>query len=185
MTSRLPSLRAVLKSAHRLEVVERRLAKTETRLKRQNERITSQGERLKRYDERLRGQKQRLDQATRMATRTHSLFEIIRSQVAGIEERLQNLTERVERAQYDATDQEQAQARSLLEEIRDEHRRIRVRFGVVARYEERLRRLESALAEEMVAAAALAREAAMNGMVAGASSDGAVDIPDESADRAP
>jgi hypothetical protein len=37
-----------------------------------------------------------------------------------------------------------AQARDLLEAIRREHEQVRVRFGVVAAYEERIRRLEEA-----------------------------------------
>jgi hypothetical protein len=171
MTRRLRSLKAVLLAPRRLAAIERRLARTEARLKRQ--------------DERLRRQRQRLDATNRKAKHADGLVEILSSQLGGIEVRLQSLTELLDREPYAATDEEQTQARNLLEEIRDEHRRIRVRFGVVARYEERLRRLESALAEEMVAAAALAREAALNGVVAGTPSAGAVVLPDEAADREP
>lgn len=171
MTRRLRSLKTVLVPSRRLDAIERRLAKTEAR--------------VKRHDGRLRRQRQRLEATDRRVTHADGLVEILSSQLGGIEERLQSLTEWLDSGQYAATDAEQAQARNLLEEIRDEHRRIRVRFGVVARYEERLRRLESALAEEMVAAAALAREAAMNGVVAGTRSATVVDLPDEPADREP
>jgi predicted nucleic acid-binding Zn-ribbon protein len=172
MTRTLRRLARRLLKSRRLDALERRLGKTE-------ERLTRQGERLKRQGERLRRQRALLDRANRTARRTHSLFEILSGQIGGIEERLQNLTEKVELGRYDATDEEKAQARTLLEEIREEHRRIRVRFGVVARYEERVRRLESALAEEMAAAAVLAHDAATNGAVAYAPAHGAVDLPED------
>lgn len=121
-------------------------------------RIEKSEARLKRQGERLRRHKAMLDEIRPAANRAHSLFEILGGQLGSVEERLQNLTEKVELGRYDATDDETAQARSLLEEIRDEHRRIRVKFGVVTRYEERIRRLESALAEEMAAAADNAKD---------------------------
>ena len=46
------------------------------------------------------------------------------------------------------TEPERAEARALIDEIREEHSRIRTRFGVMARYEERIRRLERALEPE-------------------------------------
>jgi hypothetical protein len=102
-----------------------------------------------------------------------------------IEERLQDLTDKVEAGSYDATEDEKAEARSLIEAVREEHQRIRVRFGAVTRYEERLRRLESALAEEMAAAAELAHQAALNGALANAPTHGAVDLPEDPAETQP
>ena len=54
-----------------------------------------------------------------------------------------------------------------------------LRFGAVTQYEERLRRLESALAEEIAMAAELAHEAAQHGALADAPTHGAVDLPDD------
>lgn len=169
--TRVEAVRKRLRRSTRLELLEQRLAKSEARIKRQGARLTS-------LDERLRRQRALLDEVRPAAHRSRALYEILGAQVGSIEERLQALTEKVELGRYDATDDETAQARSLIEEIRDEHRRIRVRFGVVARYEERVRRLEAALAEEMAAAAKLAREAALHGALADAPTEGAVDLPD-------
>ena len=44
-----------------------------------------------------------------------------------------------------ATPEELTEARSLIEEIRAEHARIRVRLSAVSSYEERLRRIEEQL----------------------------------------
>ena len=87
-----------------------------------------------------------------------TLVEVLAAQIGAIEERLQKLSDKIESG-YDANRRRNGEARSLLHEVREEHRRIRVRFGAVTRYEERLRRLESALAEEMAAAEKLASEA--------------------------
>lgn len=119
-------------------------------------------------------------QETKLAAwKAESLYEILSAQVGALEERLQNLTEKVELGAFEATDQEKTEARSLVEEIRDEHRRIRVRFGTMTGYEERIRRLESALAEEMAAAAQLAHQASQHGVLANAPTHGAVDIQDD------
>jgi DNA repair exonuclease SbcCD ATPase subunit len=134
--------------------------------------------RVTKQEEKLTRQRDRLDAITPTARRAHTLLEVLAAQNSAIEERLQSLTEQVERHGYDATDVEKTEARKLIDEVREEHRRIRVRFGVVTRYEERLRRLESALAEEMAAAAALAKEAAQGGALANAPTHGAVDIPE-------
>ncbi len=55
----------------------------------------------------------------------------------------------------------------------------------MTRYEERIRRLESALAEEMAAAAELAHQAAQHGALANAPTHGAVDIPEDPVADAP
>jgi chromosome segregation ATPase len=154
----------------RFDALERRVAKTEERLRRQNER--------------LRRHKELLDDIRPAVYRAQSLFEILGAQVGAMEERLQGLTEKLDLAAFDPTEEEKAEARTLLDEVREEHRRIRVRFGVVTSYEERIRRLESALAEEMMAAAELAREAAKNGALANAPTEPRVDIP-ETATAAP
>ena len=150
----------------------KRLAKAEARLERHDGRLKRQAERLDRH-------KERLDSVNPAAWRAATLLDVLAAQIGAIEERLQSLADRVEFRGDDPTDAEKAQARTLLEEVREEHRRIRVRFGVVTRYEERIRRLESALAEEMAAAAELANQAARNGALANAPTSGAVDIPED------
>jgi K+/H+ antiporter YhaU regulatory subunit KhtT len=99
--------------------------------------------------------------------------------VGAIEVRLQDLSDKLGKGRFETNDEDTASARSLVEEIRDEHRRIRVRFGTMTLYEERIRRLESALAEEMAAAAELADQAAQHGALLDAPTQGAVDLPDD------
>jgi len=172
MTGVRARLRRRLRRSSGFDELAKRLARTEARITRQGERLTTVGERLRRN-------KELLDEIKPTAHRAQSLYEILAAQVGAIEERLLDLTEKVELGGFDATDGEKAETRNLLEEVRQEHRRIRVRFGAVTRYEERLRRLEAALAEEMAAAAELAHEAALDGALAYAPTHGAVDIPED------
>jgi hypothetical protein len=166
------ALRRRLRRSGGFDEVANRLVKTDARLTRQAERVTRLGDRLNRHQELL-------DEIKLAAYRATSMLEILGAQVGALEERLQSLSDTVELGQYDATDDEKAEARSLLEEIRDEHRRIRVKFGTMTSYEERVRRLESALADEIAVAAELARAAAENGAVADAPTHGAVDISED------
>jgi len=66
-------------------------------------------------------------------------------QVGVWEERLGRLEQRVSGETFTADEAETAEARSLVEEVRREHEQVRVRMQVIAQYEERLRRLESAV----------------------------------------
>ena len=168
-------LRQRLRRASGHDQLAKRLSRTEAVQERQ-------AQRLSRLDERLRKQKELFEQTKLAAWKAQSLHEILSAQFGAIEERLQDLTEKVEIGSYDATDDETAAGRTLLEEVREEHRRIRVRFGVVTSFEERVRRLESALAEEIAAATELAREAGLNGALANAPTHGAVDIPEDPED---
>lgn len=174
MTGVRTRLRRQLRKSSGVDQLTKRLAKTDAKVARQGERLTTLGERLKRN-------KELLDEMKPVAYRVQSLYEILAAQVGAIEERLQDLTDKVEAGSYDATEGEKAETRRLIEAVREEHQRIRVRFGAVTRYEERLRRLESALAEEMAAAAELAHQAALNGALANAPTHGAVDIPEDPA----
>jgi len=178
MTGVRTRLRRQLRQSSGADQLAKRLAKTDAKVARQGERLTTLGKRLKRN-------KELLDEMKPVAYRVQSLYEILAAQVGAIEERLQDLTEKVEAGGFDATDAEKAETRRLIEAVREEHQRIRVRFGAVTRYEERLRRLESALAEEMAAAAELAHEAALHGALANAPSHGAVDIPEDPAEGSP
>ena len=168
--TRVEAVRKRLRRSTRLELLEQRLAKSEARIKRQGARLTS-------LDERLRRQRALLDEVRPAAHRSRALYEILGAQVGSIEERLQALTEKVELGRFDATDDERAQARSLIEEIRDEHRRIRVRFGVVARYEERYAGSSRRSPRRWRPPPARA-EAALHGALADAPTEGAVDLPD-------
>jgi DNA repair ATPase RecN len=178
MTGVRTRLRRRLRKSSGVDKLTKRLAKTDAKLARQGERLTTLGERLKRN-------KELLDEMKPVAYRVQSLYEILAAQVGAIEERLQDLTEKVEAGGFDGTDAEKAETRSLIEAVREEHQRIRVRFGAVTQYEERLRRLESALAEEMAEAAELAHQAALNGALANAPTHGAVDLPEEPAAGSP
>src|SRR5688572_8254444 len=137
-------MRRRLRRSSGYDELAKRLATAEARLKRQQARLERHGERLDRH-------KERLDAIKPTVWRAATLLDVLAAQIGAIEERLESLSDKVEFRGDDPTDAEQAQARTLLEEVQEEHRRIRVRFGVVTRYEERIRRLESALAEEMAA----------------------------------
>ena len=171
------SMRSRLRRSAGFDQLKTRLAQAEARLARQDERLRRQSDRLHR-------QRELIDEIRLPALRAQIVMEILGAQISAIEERLESLTEKVHTSGgLNATDDEIAAGSALLDEVREEHRRIRVRFGVVTRYEERIRRLESALAEEMAAAADLAREAGLNGALANAPTHGAVDIPEEPEDQ--
>ena len=165
-------LRRRLRRTTGYDVLVKRVAKLESAQ-------AKQAEKLARLQERVGRTKERVEDIKMTAYRAHSSYEILSAQVGAIEERLQDLAEKLDTGQYEAGDEERSAARSLVDEIRDEHRRIRVRFGAVTQYEERLRRLESALAEEIATAAELAHQAAQHGVLADAPTDGAVDLPDD------
>ncbi|SFQ44127.1 hypothetical protein SAMN05421810_107193 [Amycolatopsis arida] len=65
--------------------------------------------------------------------------------VAALEDRLETLRERLA-VVPPADEPEVAEARSLIEEIQRQHAQIRVRLTGIARYEDRLRKLEERLA---------------------------------------
>lgn len=67
-------------------------------------------------------------------------------QVAALEQRLETLRQRLENPSSSVG--EEAQARSLLELVRREHEQVRARVFAAARYEERLGRLEEAVAAQ-------------------------------------
>jgi len=70
-------------------------------------------------------------------------------QVAALEVRVEDLRQRVEQPHWAADDDEQAQARSLVDEVRREHDRVRARITAAVRYEERLRQLEEQVATHL------------------------------------
>ena len=70
----------------------------------------------------------------------------LRVQVGVFEERMGRLEQRLESGTFVADDASMAEARSLVEEVRREHEQARVRMQIVSHYEERLRRVEEAVA---------------------------------------
>jgi hypothetical protein len=68
-------------------------------------------------------------------------------QVGRCQELLGEFEERLRRERFLAEPAEEAEARRLVDEIRREHERIRVRMQAVAQYEDRLRRIEAAVAD--------------------------------------
>lgn len=76
--------------------------------------------------------------------------EIVRlaPQVAALEERLEDLRESQRLTPPEGTVEEQAEARSLVEEVRREHAQIRARISAATVFEERLRVLEEELGIE-------------------------------------
>ena len=134
------------------------LARHRARLDRQQGTLDRQANRLDRQQTALERQANRLDRQARQvaehlenvaeivaaAQRAATTTDIVASQVASIETRLADLSERSATVPHAAPGDEEA-ARTLLDEVRAEHRRVRERFGVVAAYEERLRRVEEAV----------------------------------------
>ncbi|HET6152204.1 MAG TPA: hypothetical protein VFE15_04565 [Marmoricola sp.] len=66
-------------------------------------------------------------------------------QVAALEVRIADLGERIEAAPAPGTDTDRAEARSLVEEVRAEHARVRARISAATVFEERLRVVEDKL----------------------------------------
>jgi chromosome segregation ATPase len=73
--------------------------------------------------------------------------EILTAQMGALQERMGEIEERLGTGTFVAGDAEQAEARSLVEEIRAQHEQIRVRMQIVTHYEERLRRLEGTVSQ--------------------------------------
>ena len=63
-------------------------------------------------------------------------------QVAALQEQVERLRRRLDDPAYAASEGEQAEARSLVEEVRAEHARVRARISAATVFEERLRVLE-------------------------------------------
>ena len=118
-------------------------------------------ERLDGIDRRLDDQQRHLDDERRRlddlinrvngfhdrAEWTASQVERVLPQVASQESELESLREKL--AVVPGADQPEIEAaRSLIEQIRREHAQIRVRLTGIAKYEERLRRLEEHTAEK-------------------------------------
>ena len=147
--SRLPNVFGA--TGQRLLAIEQRIDQQATRLdtqraelERQREQLDAQQERMDRQRQRLRQQSALHDEITATLAGLNVAQEVVEQQLSAVETRLHRLVEASDHTAVHAPGDEQAAARSLLEQVREEHRLIRVRFGAISRYEERLRRLEDA-----------------------------------------
>lgn len=71
----------------------------------------------------------------------------MRNQVGVLEERLGRIEERLGSGTFVADDAQMAEARDLVQVVRQEHEQVRVRMQIISHYEERLRRVEDAMAQ--------------------------------------
>jgi predicted nucleic acid-binding Zn-ribbon protein len=124
--------------AQRLDNQADQLARHRERLDRQSHRLDTEKARVDEHKVKLAEQEKRLNAMT-------TVYAVLEHQMASMETRMADLEARVEVTPLTATDAEQVEARALVDEVRDEHRRIRARFGAMSRFEERVRRLEQAL----------------------------------------
>jgi len=93
--------------------------------------------RLQKLEERAERQHDRLAELEREMKR-------LSPQVAALEERIEDLRQKLDTPGLDASDGDRAEARSLVEEIRREHAQVRARISAATVFEERLRVLEAA-----------------------------------------
>lgn len=84
----------------------------------------------------VEAQRRRLDDLERELVR-------LSPQVAALEERVEELRRRLDDPPFEATDDEHAEARRLVDEVRAEHARVRARITAATVFEERLRVLEA------------------------------------------
>ncbi len=85
-----------------------------------------------------------VEQASEHREREHGNLTI---QVGRCQELLGEFEERLRDERFITEPGEEAEARRLVDEIRREHEQIRVRMQAVAQYEDRLRRIEAAVAD--------------------------------------
>jgi uncharacterized protein involved in exopolysaccharide biosynthesis len=98
--------------------------------------VTGRGK-LQALEERAERQHQRIADLERELGR-------LSPQVAALEERVEDLRQRLDLPDLNASDQDRTEARSLVEEIRREHAQVRARISAATVFEERLRVLEAA-----------------------------------------
>lgn len=132
----------------RLAAVEQRSQRLSARVDGQKQALAKQSGRLDRQAERLDTQHTRLAEIERRLNELTTVYLVLEHQMASLETRMDRLDMQLNQETPDSTAPERAEARGLLDQMRDEHSRIRARFGVITRYEERIRRLERALEPE-------------------------------------
>ena len=102
-------------------------------------RLAAHGRRIARLEAKL---DERLPDAVRTANRTFAELERLQPQLAAVEQRLEELRQRVDTRLDPGTAEEQQEAHRLVDAIRREHEQIRSRMTAISWYEERLRKLE-------------------------------------------
>lgn len=143
-------VRARVASRAELEALQRdvqKLRQRSARLPRLRRRVENLGQRLRNQGASLREQRRMTSSLAGQMATLRTDFDRMANQIAATETRIEWVRERVDPEVFEGTTEERAQARQLIEEIRREHAQIRVRFQVVSNYEERLSRVENALAE--------------------------------------
>ena len=125
------------------------LANQRTLLEKRRARLDRQAERLERQMQQIRAKSEQLDALTSRVKTLTGLHTVLEHQMGSMETRLERLLTAGD--EVTATEPERAEARKLLDEVREEHSRVRARFGVMTRYEERIRRLEAALEVQLQA----------------------------------
>ena len=129
-----------------------RVAKHTSAIATLRSRLDGHQERVGRQDQRLRDLEARTKELERATTMDSIERERRDGQFGTIEVRLADLEQRLADSAAGATgipldDDQLAQGRGLLDEVRTEHSRIRARMQIVSAYEERLRRVEESVAE--------------------------------------
>ncbi|MCW2857086.1 MAG: hypothetical protein JWR52_2701 [Marmoricola sp.] len=81
-------------------------------------------------------------QGARISTVERELIRIA-PQLAALEERVEDLRARLDDPAFEADDEQRGQARSLVDEVRAEHAKVRARISAAVVFEERLRVLET------------------------------------------
>lgn len=129
-----------------------RVAKHSTTLSTLRTRLDDQKQRIARQDQRLKaleGRVKDLNRATsldlREGERRDSHVGALEVRLADLEQTLADTASGVTATPLD--DEQLAAGRTLLDEVRTEHARIRARMQVVSAYEERLRRVEESVTE--------------------------------------
>jgi hypothetical protein len=129
-----------------------RVARHAAALKALRTRVDDHQERLARQDERLKDLQARVTYLDRARTMEAAERERRDAQFGTIEVRLAEVEQRVRDAHSAGLStppdaEALAEASSLVEDVRTEHSRIRVRMQVISAYEERLRRVEESVAQ--------------------------------------
>ncbi len=104
--------------------------------------VARQARQLEQVVTQLSDIKEQLRPLTIASNHRDAEHELLTAQMGALEERMGRIEERLGTGRFVTDDEQQVEARGLVEEIRAQHEQIRVRLQIVAHYEERLRRLE-------------------------------------------
>ncbi|HET7821757.1 MAG TPA: hypothetical protein VFL10_09540 [Ornithinibacter sp.] len=121
------------------------LSTLRTRLDEQKQRIARQDQRMKALEARVKDLNRATSLDLREGERRDSHVGALEVRLADLEQVLADSASGVTATRPD--DDQLAAGRTLLDEVRTEHARIRARMQVVSAYEERLRRVEESVTE--------------------------------------